>query len=583
MKINIRDTNINMSFNLKGFVIALIFLPIYVIELMRTAWLNDDAAITFRSIMNFVHGYGPTYNIDERVQAYTHPLWFLIQSAVTFVFKNIIIVNYSLSIGLSLLTFWILSRYVSKNLPNAIIVAVAMILSQAFVEYSTSGLENPLSHLLILLMAIFGVNAIEKEDNKYITYYFLVCSLLYLTRQDMMLLAAPMAIMILVKNRHRPIELIKSVCIGALPAIFWSAFSLYYYGFLFPNTAYAKLATGHSMKEMVFQGFNYYLQSWRSDPLTLIVLAVGIVVGFASKLSYKLISVGIILNLLYILYIGGDFMQGRFFTVPFCLSLFMIAQCLRGDIVNVAKRSELVRRTGNFFNGSGDFKTFGSEPRREVERVVVSPYIRVCQGAFLVVFVAVGLPNINAIMYSDPNAYYKNPYDQYTIFRPTGVNDEKKYYFHGQSLARSGKDFYKMPEWTTVGKEKKLIVAGKIGFFGFREGPAAHIIDPRALIDPLLARLPSQGAFGPGHNSRQIPLRYVESIRENENLLEDPETKDFYELIRVVTRAPLNTRARLVAILRLNFTRAKKISKSMFEMYRYRLIPITGDPIGGPF
>ena len=37
--------------------------------------MGDDAHMTFRSVWNFVHGYGLTYNPDERVQAYTHPLW----------------------------------------------------------------------------------------------------------------------------------------------------------------------------------------------------------------------------------------------------------------------------------------------------------------------------------------------------------------------------------------------------------------------------------------------------------------------------------------------------------------------------
>ncbi|MDP7573157.1 MAG: hypothetical protein QF391_16270, partial [Myxococcota bacterium] len=39
------------------------------------AWVSDDAFITFRVIDNFVHGYGLRWNVDERVEVYTHPLW----------------------------------------------------------------------------------------------------------------------------------------------------------------------------------------------------------------------------------------------------------------------------------------------------------------------------------------------------------------------------------------------------------------------------------------------------------------------------------------------------------------------------
>src|SRR5215471_1390390 len=49
-----------------------------VISLVRTAWLSDDAYITFRTADNIIHGYGPVWNVDERVQTYTHPLWLAI-------------------------------------------------------------------------------------------------------------------------------------------------------------------------------------------------------------------------------------------------------------------------------------------------------------------------------------------------------------------------------------------------------------------------------------------------------------------------------------------------------------------------
>ena len=55
---------------------------------LANAWMGDDAYITFRSVWNFVHGYGLTFNPDERVQAYTHPLWMLVVSAAHFVTRE---------------------------------------------------------------------------------------------------------------------------------------------------------------------------------------------------------------------------------------------------------------------------------------------------------------------------------------------------------------------------------------------------------------------------------------------------------------------------------------------------------------
>jgi DNA-binding MarR family transcriptional regulator len=53
--------------------LALLFAAVVV----RTAWVADDAFITFRTVHNALDGYGLRWNPAERVQTYTHPLWML--------------------------------------------------------------------------------------------------------------------------------------------------------------------------------------------------------------------------------------------------------------------------------------------------------------------------------------------------------------------------------------------------------------------------------------------------------------------------------------------------------------------------
>ena len=43
--------------------------------LILTAYVCDDAYITFRSIDNLLNGFGLTFNPTERVLAFTNPLW----------------------------------------------------------------------------------------------------------------------------------------------------------------------------------------------------------------------------------------------------------------------------------------------------------------------------------------------------------------------------------------------------------------------------------------------------------------------------------------------------------------------------
>ena len=54
---------------------------LFVVVVLRTAWIHDDAYITYRTVDNFVNGYGLRWNPAERVQTYTHPLWMFVVSA----------------------------------------------------------------------------------------------------------------------------------------------------------------------------------------------------------------------------------------------------------------------------------------------------------------------------------------------------------------------------------------------------------------------------------------------------------------------------------------------------------------------
>jgi arabinofuranosyltransferase len=236
----------------KLFVYA--FLLLFFIVLLRTAWISDDAAITLRTVLNFINGFGPTFNIDERVQAYTHPLWLLILSAGTLISGNVFYTTFFISIVITIFTLALLFKNISHNYFVVILIGLAVVLSKAFVDFSTSGLENPLSHLLLLLATLSASSIVEKGCNR-LTVFYLVCSGLYLTRPDLLLIAFPLAVYLARRAIHHPKQLAITTTIAALPVIFWTFFSLFYYGFPFPNTAYAKLGTGIAVDELVIQGF----------------------------------------------------------------------------------------------------------------------------------------------------------------------------------------------------------------------------------------------------------------------------------------------------------------------------------------
>src|SRR5687767_14174543 len=77
-------------------------LLVFAYALWRTAWASDDAFITLRSIDNLVNGYGMTWNPAERVQAFTHPLWYLVLAVPYFFTREAFYTSISVSIVVSL-------------------------------------------------------------------------------------------------------------------------------------------------------------------------------------------------------------------------------------------------------------------------------------------------------------------------------------------------------------------------------------------------------------------------------------------------------------------------------------------------
>src|SRR5579872_3088492 len=83
---------------------------LFVVVLLRNAWLGEDAYIGLRTVENFIYGDGLTWNVSERVQAYTCPLWILLHCAVCFVTREAYYTSIFLSLIVSLLAVAVVWR-----------------------------------------------------------------------------------------------------------------------------------------------------------------------------------------------------------------------------------------------------------------------------------------------------------------------------------------------------------------------------------------------------------------------------------------------------------------------------------------
>ena len=304
------------------------FAFIYIILL--TSWISDDAQITFRTILNFVSGLGITFNYGERVQAFTHPLWFFVLSSVIAITRELYVTTQIVSIIISLVAIIVFSKMeLTLGKKNLLLVSPLfyLIFSWAFCDYLTSGLENPLSYLLISLLLYFLFHA---NLEKYVARIYIILSLIVLNRYDLGLIFLPLALVLMYTYVNKK-NFLNKLWGGVLILLIWVTFSIIYFGTPFPNTFFAKLNADYPLIEVYNRGVNYY-KSLLLDLNSIIIL----ILGFLSLILYRdrftvSLLVGKLMYLYYILHVGGDFMLGRFFSVIIFISIgefiFTIYKC----------------------------------------------------------------------------------------------------------------------------------------------------------------------------------------------------------------------------------------------------------------
>src|SRR5437868_3417959 len=114
---------------------------------VRTAWLSDDAYITLRTVDNFLHGYGLRWNVGERVQVYTHPLWLLLLLPACRLTGDLFYTMSLLAVSASLGAVAVVGLGLGRSRQRILWIALLLVLSKTFLSYATSGLESSLLFL----------------------------------------------------------------------------------------------------------------------------------------------------------------------------------------------------------------------------------------------------------------------------------------------------------------------------------------------------------------------------------------------------------------------------------------------------
>lgn len=300
---------------------ALLVLFTYIF--LANAWTGDDAYITFRTVWNFVHGYGLTYNPDERVQAFTHPLWMFVVSAAHVATGGFFLTVTTLSWLFNVAAGVLLLRR-APLLGQRVLLVLWIVSSKALVDYTSSGLEYPLSYFLLTwfytryLARTAGTAASPAE----LRVFVLIAALAFVNRADSAILyALPLLEMTIRGARGGFRPTIRALAVGASPVVLWLLFATFYYGFPLPNTYYAKVANGIPSWLLRQQGWAYFFNSLRFDPITISTIAAAGLGAWRTPGPMRRAAASAVLYVAYTIWVGGDFMSGRFFAMPFLVSV----------------------------------------------------------------------------------------------------------------------------------------------------------------------------------------------------------------------------------------------------------------------
>lgn len=482
----------------------------FVVILVRTAWVSDDAFITLRTVDALVDGRGLVWNPGQRVQVFTHPLWMWVLTAVHAVGRDpgatLLVPSFLASVAAFLAVLIPVHRH-----PGAVLAgAVALLGSRAFVDYSTSGLEGPLTHLLLALF-LAGWAA---ERPWRIEWLAALAGLAALNRLDSGLLFLPC---LTVASLGLPVRRVaRAAAIALAPSLAWMAFSLIYFGFALPNTAVAKLGHGLPRADMLTQGLAYLRNSALQDPVTLSTLGLALAIAVGSRTPRALVPLaGAALQLAYVVWVGGDFMSGRLIAAPLVVGAASLAQQLpaRGAVASVVLAVGLL----------------GLASR--------APHPSLTSG-----------PDFGAgrRIWGD-------------LVDLDGIADERGFWFHcaGWRSDRRPEGPFDCGQRDRVAKlleaGETVIEAGGVGFLGYWASDRLTIVDGMGIADPLMARIPSpardRALWRPGHYPRHLPEGYLQTVRTGEDHFADRRIGALYQALRTVASAPLLDPARLDTIV----------------------------------
>ncbi len=323
-------------------------------------FIQDDSFITFRYVKNFTEGLGLVFNAGEKVEGYTCFLWVMLLAAVKKLGFNFISASQTIGIIASLLTllytYLISSQMFPKtrdsfyNLSFSMIAVILLAVNGSFAYWTVSGMETGLFGFLVTLGIYFYLK--ENQKPPAIPYSSIVFLLASLTRPEGNLIFAVTVLhkIIVAFKSTEPAEESKMklllsknnlvwLAMYLIPALVFMAWRYSYYGYLFPNTFYAK--TGSSL-EYFKAGWEYFWEFAKNYGGYGALVALTLLTLKNKERFYNnlyLVMVFFIFSL-YIIFIGGDVLRPNRFFVPILPVFYILVQDGLRELIDILDKKK---------------------------------------------------------------------------------------------------------------------------------------------------------------------------------------------------------------------------------------------------
>jgi arabinofuranosyltransferase len=470
-------------------------------------WNADDAFIIFRVVDQLVHGNGPVYNVGERVEAYTSPLWTALLSAGALVVGashvEWIAVGLGLALsvaGLGLATVAALVLNGGPRRRDALLLPLGAltfaVLPPAW-EFATSGLETGLTTgwlgatylatVLVVRSDAWPLRRVSRERGA--DAAAVLAGLGPLVRPDLAIFSV--ALLGLIVGLAPPVTrraVIRRLALAAALPVLYELFRMAYFAALVPNTALTKEAGGSDWERGISYLWNTLTPYVLLAPLVALSvcsLAIAARDARSGRRDLALLRgvpvVAGVLSMLYVVRLGGDFMHARMLLPGIFAILMPVA------VVPVRRGAAELGWVGGLAAWAAVCGLGLRPPPKTSFRVLD-------ERQFYLDFSGMRHP---VTLYDYRNAFWS------TIgadVRLRSARGERAVTFAGPGNLGAIGDLPLAP-----GAPRRFIAAsGNIGMFGYAAGRDVFVVDDRGLTDPVASRLHLTKRKRAGHEKYMI-------------------------------------------------------------------------------